>query len=238
MANYTKTTNFKQKDTLATGDAQKIVKGGEVDTEFNNISTSVATKVDKVTVSSANLLAGNGSGGIADAGVLISDVVLYSGGAGLVETGMVTAYAGTTAPTGYLICDGSAVSRSAYATLYAITGDTYGAGNGTTTFNLPDLVGRVPIGAGTGDATDATAHALGDEGGTETHTLTEAEMPSHRHSSADGQQFMTYSAATGWYFGDPGVPISAATAYTAYTGGGGAHNIMQPYTTINYIIKT
>lgn len=238
MSNYTKTTNFKQKDTLATGDAQKIVKGGEVDTEFNNISTAIATKVNQVSVSSANLVSGNGSGGIADSGLLISDIVTFSGGGGLVATGTVLGYAGTSAPSGYLICDGSAVSRSVYADLFTITSTTYGVGNGSTTFNLPDLVGRVPIGAGTGDATDATAHALGTEGGTETHTLTEAEMPSHRHSSASGSAFMVYSAATGWYFGDPGVPISQDTPYTAYTGGGAAHNIMQPYTTINYIIKT
>lgn len=237
MSNYTKTTNFKQKDTLATGNAQKIVKGGEVDTEFNNISTSVATKVDKVTVSSANLLAGDGSGGIADSSILISDVVTFSGGGGLVPTGAITAYGGSSAPSGYLLCNGAAVNRSTYADLFDIVGTTYGAGNGSTTFNLPDLVGRVPIGAGTGDASDATAHALGDEGGTETHTLTEAEMPSHSHTSGNGYSFLTAGTIQS-LFGAIGGQDYNATSNTATAGSGAAHNNMQPYTTVNYIIKT
>ena len=64
--------------------------------------------------------------------------------------GVIMAFAGSTAPSGYLICDGSAVSRSTYANLYAVIGTTYGAGNGSTTFNLPDLTGRVPVGKNAG----------------------------------------------------------------------------------------
>jgi len=62
--------------------------------------------------------------------------------------GVVVAFSGTTAPAGYLLCDGSAVSRTTYAALFAVNGITYGAGNGTTTFNLPDLRGVFPRGAG------------------------------------------------------------------------------------------
>lgn len=65
-------------------------------------------------------------------------------------TGTVTMYAGSSAPTDWLICDGSAVSRSTYSALFAITGTNFGSGNGSTTFNLPDLRSRLPVGAGTG----------------------------------------------------------------------------------------
>lgn len=236
MSNYTKTTNFKQKDTLATGNAQKIVKGGEVDTEFNNISTAVATKVDQVSISSANLVSGNGSGGIADSGLLIADIVTYSGGGGLIPSGGIVPYGGSSAPTGWLICNGAAVSRSVYADLFTAIGETYGVGNETTTFNIPDLVGRVPIGAGTGDATDATAHALGDEGGTETHTLTVDELAAHTHGYTAMEYIQPLDGVDSTVTNSNEHGLRAQT--TDSTGGDAAHNNMQPYTTINYIIKT
>ena len=64
--------------------------------------------------------------------------------------GVVSPYAGSSAPSGWLICDGSAVSRTTYASLFAITSTTFGVGDGSTTFNLPDLRSRIPVGAGTG----------------------------------------------------------------------------------------
>lgn len=88
--------------------------------------------------------------------------------------GLIEPFAGTTVPAGYLLCDGTAVSRATYAALYAVIGDTFGAGDGSTTFNLPDLGGRVPLGVSQG-------HALGTTGGSETVTLTESELPAHTH---------------------------------------------------------
>lgn len=88
--------------------------------------------------------------------------------------GIVIPFAGTVSPEGYLLCDGSAVSRSTYALLYAVIGDTYGAGDGSTTFNLPDLRGRVVIGI-------SGTRTLGTTGGEETHTLDTTELPSHLH---------------------------------------------------------
>jgi microcystin-dependent protein len=88
--------------------------------------------------------------------------------------GIVIPFAGMVSPEGYLLCDGSEVSRSTYALLYAVIGDTYGAGDGSTTFNLPDLRGRVVIGV-------AGTHALGSTGGSETVTLTEDQLPAHSH---------------------------------------------------------
>lgn len=83
-------------------------------------------------------------------------------------------FAGTVAPEGYLFCDGSAVSRTTYATLFDVIGTTFGAGDGSSTFNVPDLSGRVPLGV-------SSTHLLGTTGGSETVTLTEQELPAHVH---------------------------------------------------------
>lgn len=88
--------------------------------------------------------------------------------------GIITTFAGSVPPAGWLPCDGSAVSRTDYATLFAVVGTTYGAGDGSTTFNLPDLSGRVVIGV-------SGTHALGSTGGSETVTLTEDQLPAHVH---------------------------------------------------------
>lgn len=96
---------------------------------------------------------------------------------GLGMAGMIQMFAGTAAPAGWLMCNGAAVSRTDYATLFAAIGTTWGAGNGSTTFNLPDLRGRAPIGAGTGSG--LSARTLGSKGGTQ-----DAVVPYHRHSVA------------------------------------------------------
>jgi hypothetical protein len=83
----------------------------------------------------------------------------------LLPAGSVIPYAGSSAPTGYLLCDGSAVSRTTYATLFAVIGTTYGAGNGTTTFNVPDITGRVIAGK-EATATRLTTAGGGVDGGT------------------------------------------------------------------------
>jgi len=91
--------------------------------------------------------------------------------------GVISQYAGATAPTGYLLCQGQAVNRTTYAALFAVIGTTYGAGDGSTTFNLPDLRQRVPV----GKHSSGTFATLGATGGAETHTITTAQMPSHTH---------------------------------------------------------
>lgn len=91
--------------------------------------------------------------------------------------GTIQMFAGSTAPTGWLMCDGSAVSRATYATLFAVIGTTYGVGDGSTTFNLPDMRGRVAVGVGNGTATEHTNHTLGEQGGREN-----AITPYHAHT--------------------------------------------------------
>jgi microcystin-dependent protein len=162
-------------------------------------------------------------------------------------TGTILPTVATSAPAGWLLCDGSAVSRTNYANLFNIVGTAFGTGDGSTTFNLPDLRGRSIIGVGTGSG--LTARARGDTGGAETHTLTEAQMPLHGHPVRNtfSSQSTFASLTTG------GFPVSTASAVNsaAYTGtpsntagqqiggtgGNGAHNNMQPFMALSYIIR-
>lgn len=169
-------------------------------------------------------------------------------------TGSLLMYAATTAPTGWLLCDASTVSRTTYSVLFGVIGTTYGAGDGSTTFTLPDFRGRSPVGSGTGTATGATAMTLGSTptsgaGGEQTHILTTAEMPSHTHtqdahthSSSSGGKFLTDAAGGSTAGGSVGAASTALTAATTATnqntGGGGAHNILPPMAVVNFIIKT
>ncbi|MBI1838917.1 MAG: tail fiber protein [Candidatus Colwellbacteria bacterium] len=144
-------------------------------------------------------------------------------------------YGGGSAPSGWLLADGSAVSRATYSALFTALGTTYGAGDGSTTFNVPDLRGRAPIGMGQGSG--LTNRSLNDKGGEEAHILTITEMPSHNHSGT----FVRCEGCAPQNQSGPGYPTNAG--YTTggsvpSQGGGAAHNNMQPYITLNFIIKT
>lgn len=154
------------------------------------------------------------------------------------KPGHISLYAGTTPPLGWVFCDGSIVSRSNYAELFAAIGTTYGIGDGSTTFHLPDLRGRIAVGL---DTSQTEFNALGAKGGAKTHTLTAAQLPSHTHA------VLGYSGVDDKNFSGNVGRLNAADTYgqgtTAYdqqtgsTGGGGAHNNLQPYNTLNYIIS-
>lgn len=163
-----------------------------------------------------------------------------------VPTGSVTAYAGTAAPTGWLICDGAAVSRSTYAALFAVLGTAYGSGNGTTTFNLPDLRGRAVFGKDDMGGTAAsritsagsgiTGTTLGANGGAETVTLTTAQIPAHNHTVNATLNTSVNSGAHAYASNLSGA-TGTATDVTTNTGGGGAHQNMPPAIVLNYIVK-
>lgn len=168
---------------------------------------------------------------------LKSDGADVSWSGGVVPPGAVMAWATNSAPTGWLLCYGQTVSRTTYADLYSTIGNSFGSGDGSTTFNLPDLRGRTVIGRDNMGGTSANritaswADGLGDSGGAETHTLTTTEMPSHTHST--GQSLNAAGGGIQWFGG----PFSIQTV-TGSTGGGGSHNNVQPSIALNYIIKT
>ena len=154
-----------------------------------------------------------------------------SGLTGVVPAGVISMYGATTPPKGWLVCNGQAVSRTTYSALFAAIGTTYGSGNGSTTFNLPNLKGRVPVGHDTGQTEFS---AIGKKGGSKTHSLSTSEIPSHRHtiSGISNGSGVGSEAIVGAY--NPG---SFHTHKTDYAGGGSAHNNMQPYVTLQFIVK-
>lgn len=145
--------------------------------------------------------------------------------------GEIKMWAGNKIPDGWLLCDGSEVSKTEYPNLYAAIGDLWGVPNSSSNFKLPNLKGRVPVGY---DSADVDFDTVGDVGGEKTHLLTESEMPSHNH-------FLNYNVvyevggslrcSKGKYYG-----WALTSPTTNNTGGGQAHNNMQPYAVIKYII--
>ena len=145
--------------------------------------------------------------------------------------GVINLYGGSSAPQGTLLCDGAIVSRTTYSRLFDVIGTTYGVGDGANTFGLPNLKGRVPVGL---DAAQTEFNGLGKTGGYNTHTLTVNEIPAHTHSYTNQPNSTSVQTpVTGTNVADD-VPVGQTTGST---GGGLAHNNLQPYITLNYIIS-
>lgn len=151
--------------------------------------------------------------------------------------GVISMFGGTAAPNGWLVCDGSAVSRTTYSRLFAAIGTNFGVGDGSTTFNLPSLKGRVPVGL---DASDNSFANLNQTGGEKTHTLTTNEMPSHRHdfkyNNSNTQGTVSYAHATN-AFASQTTDAALGFANMNNTGGDAPHNNLQPYIVLNFIIR-
>jgi microcystin-dependent protein len=171
---------------------------------------------------------------------------------GLVPIGAVSMYAGSAAPTGYHICDGTAVSRTGFAALFTAIGTTWGVGDGSTTFNLPDLRDRFPMGAHTTLALAATGGSLAIPFGAlpaHTHPVNITD-PTHYHAAQPGFDVVVQTASTdNLETGGSGTPVASnvgnpntdskatgITATTSSTGAGGDY--LQPAAGINFIIRT
>jgi microcystin-dependent protein len=163
-----------------------------------------------------------------------------------IPTGTVNPYAGTTAPSDWLLCYGQAINRTTYSALFSVISTTYGIGDGSTTFNLPDLRGRVVAGQDdmggtsadrlTGQSGGVDGDTLGAAGGAEQHQLTIAELANHTHDYNYANSFTSFAQGDS----TPGNARNASqVSYpTAATGGDNAHNNVQPTFILNYIIKT
>ena len=170
-----------------------------------------------------------------------------------VRVGTIVPHGKDTAPDGFLNCDGSAVSRTTYSALFNEIQTTYGAGDGSNTFNLPDLRDNVALGK-------SSSKAIGSTGGSATqtpsgsvsvanHTLTISQIPSYNHLEGSHSEFGSTSSQSNVGTRNTGNSSGAKRYFTANTGGGGAHNhggsfsgssmsVLQPYVAVNYIIKT
>lgn len=203
--------------------------------------------------------------------------------------GVAKMWLAATAPAGHQLLDGTAISRSANPILFGLWGTTYGAGDGSTTFNVPNLKGRVPVGR---DSGQTEFDQMGETGGAKTHTLSTAELPSHTHAntltnaivaaashahalsssgwaaimaavSAAPNFFMRRIASSSWTANIQGQfganPAASATSQSfgaelggntnanattttvgisnTAEGGGGAHNNLQPYIVVNWIVR-
>ncbi|WP_017328066.1 phage tail protein [Synechococcus sp. PCC 7336] len=145
------------------------------------------------------------------------------------------------APRGWAFCDGQILPINQNQSLYSLLGTTYG-GDGRTSFALPDLRGRTPIHVG---ASNGTSHRQGQKGGEETHTLSAAEMPQHRHTVEVSSTLVNAQTPIGNTLGDnlstPYAPRSTnianmASGVIANVGGGQGHENMQPYLAVNFCI--
>ena len=172
-----------------------------------------------------------------------------------IPTATIIPWSDSSVPTGYLECDGTAVSRSTYSALFAIVGTTYGAGDGSSTFNVPNLANNVPVGKSNNKAVGSTGGsntvaATGNvAGSTANATLSTSQLASHSHNGGfahqSGRQWhfhtaQSYTRPTGTQSGN----VNASGSGNSHSHNmranftGDAVSVLQPYLTIIYIIKT
>jgi len=174
-----------------------------------------------------------------------------------IPTGTITSWSDSSIPTGFLECNGQAVSRSTYSALFAIVGTTYGAGDGSSTFLVPDLQDNVAVGksnnkalASSGGANTVTATG-NVAGSTANASLSTAQLASHSHSNPSVGSVGLWQGGNNNFFSGAKALMNTSGGNTSNTGSGDGHShnmsanfagdatsVLQPYLTIIYIIKT
>lgn len=173
-----------------------------------------------------------------------------------VNTGIIIPWTSTSVPSGFLECTGAAVSRSTYSDLFAVVGTTYGAGDGSSTFNIPDLQDAVVVNkspakalASTGGA-NTVASTGNISGSLANTTISEAMLPDHTHEQGFGPDAaaalqnnmgMGQSALRGSFTPFSSPPVGGGGAHTHPLSGnisGTATSVLQPYLALIYVIKT
>lgn len=183
-----------------------------------------------------NAVARSIAGVLETLGLVINDTTEGGGAPPYREVGEIIMFGASTPPTGWLACDGAAVSRTDYSDLFAVIATTYGVGDGSTTFNLPDMGARFPVGVGTG-------HALASTGGSASTTLSVGQLPSHTHTTPNHSHTIahthtiTHTHALGGSTGNQSANhthsgstltlASQSTASTNHVHGGGAGSAAQ-----------
>lgn len=173
-----------------------------------------------------------------------------------VPTGTILPFGGSVAPANAILCDGSAVSRTTYAKLFSVIGTTYGMGDGSTTFQIPNLKGKIPVGF---NSSESEFSYLGKTGGEKAHILSSLEMPTHSHTATETaagghshtvtlDYYTNNSTGGSTNYVNPSTGSAQVSKTTSAggehshsvtvgsSGGGSAHNNIQPYVTVNYII--
>lgn len=167
--------------------------------------------------------------------------------------GQIMLFAGPFEPQGWAYCNGQSLRITQNAALYSLLGTSFG-GDGVSTFNLPDLRGRVPVHSGASQGPGQPSYSLGQKGGSTSVNLTTAQLPSHSHNLAGDASNGTASSPSGgnlaqtsdgardpaitntYTTGTPANPVTLNTSAISSTGGGQPVNTMPPYTALNYII--
>ncbi len=256
MTEYVKSTNFASKDALAVGNPLKIVKGTEIDTEFNNIAVAVTTKADLL----SPVFTGTPTAPTAATGTSTTQLATTAFATAAISpfTGAMLMWPTATAPSGFLLCNGQTVSRSTYAALFAILGVVFGSGDGSTTFTLPDYRNKTVLGAGDLYAAAATGGSKDAVVVGHTHTGTTASAgaasgtlngygPLGTFYNSSGV-FSTSSPQIDGTQGAGGrggdnqanlsIPAHTHTITTDSTGVSGTGANLPPYLGVYFIIKT